>query len=473
MGHRLHSIQKGLNLPMKGEPEQKITDGASVQKVALIADDYLYMKPTMRVKEGQTVKRGQALFEDRKAPGAIFTSPGAGKVVAINRGEKRKLLSVVIELNDTEVSGQTTAEDYEVYDSYRGADLSKYDEASMRKLLSDSGLWTSLRVRPFSRVPAIDEKADALFVNVMDSNPLAADPAVVLEGKEDDFAIGLKAVSLVSAVPVFVCASPKLESRLAPTVKTVDRASLELFDGPHPAGLVGTHIHFLFPVNRERKVFHLNYQDVIAIGRLVKTGKLDVERVIAVSGSVVFNPRLIKTRLGAMVKPLIAGLLPEIEIRVVDGSAFYGRQVNGSDADTQGFLGRYRNQLTCLAEDRERVFFGWLIPGAEKFSVTRAFSSVFAMGSFGGGKKFNFTTTTHGSHRAMVPIGMYERITPLDIMPTFLLRSLVMNDLEKSEALGCLELDEEDLALCTFACPGKVDYGVDLRRNLDVIWKEG
>jgi len=140
----------------------------------------------------------------------------------------------------------------------------------MRKLLSDSGLWTSLRVRPFSRVPAIDEKADALFINVMDSNPLAADPAVVLEGKEDDFAIGLKAVSLVSEVPVFVCASPKLESRLAPTVKTVDRASLELFDGPHPAGLVGTHIHFLYPVNRERKVFHLNYQDVIAIGRLVK-----------------------------------------------------------------------------------------------------------------------------------------------------------------------------------------------------------
>jgi Na+-transporting NADH:ubiquinone oxidoreductase subunit A len=470
---RLHQINKGLELPINGAPNQHIKPGATVSKVALVADDYLYMKPSMRIKEGETVKRGQALFEDRKAPGAVFTAPAAGKVLEINRGERRKLLSVVIELNENELSGNVGDQDLQAYDSYRGADVSKYDLNSMKQLLSDSGLWTAIRVRPMSRVPALEENTEALFVTAMDSNPLAADTAVVLAGKEEDFALGLKALSLITKGSLYVCGAPKLKDTLVKATNGISNASVELFDGPHPAGLVGTHIHFVYPVNRERKAWHIGFQDVIAVGRLVKTGKLDVERVISIAGPAVFNPSLVQTRLGAEVAPLVKAFLPEREFRIIDGSALYGRTVNGSSAKTEGYLGRYRNQLTCLLEDRERVFFGWLIPGAEKFSVTRAFSSVFALGAFGGSKKFDFTTTTNGSHRAMVPIGMYERIMPLDIMPTFLLRSLAMDDMEKAEALGCLELDEEDLALCTFACPGKEDYGVALRRNLDVMWKEG
>jgi len=430
---RLHQITKGLALPIKGAPSQHIKQGATVTKVALVADDYLYMKPSMRVKEGETVKRGQALFEDRKAPGAVYTAPGAGKVVEINRGDRRKLLSVVIELNENELKGTAGAEDLQAYDSYKGSDVSKYDLQSMKQLLSDSGLWTAIRVRPMSRVPALEENTEALFVTAMDSNPLAADTAVVLAGKEEDFALGLKALSLITQGALYVCGAPQQQETLVKATNGISNANVELFAGPHPAGLVGTHIHFIHPVNRERKAWHIGFQDVIAVGRLIKTGHLDVERVISIAGPAVFDPSLVKTRLGAEVAPLVKAFLPEREFRIIDGSAFYGRTVNGSHAKTEGYLGRYRNQLTCLLEDRERVFFGWLIPGAEKFSVTRAFSSVFALGAFGGEKKFDFTTTTHGSHRAMVPIGMYERIMHFIFMLTSLLRPLWLDVRERQK----------------------------------------
>ena len=467
---RLHVIKKGLNLPIKGQPQQVVVDGNPVNRVAVIADDFPFMKAKLLVSEGDEVCRGQRLFEDRKNTGVYFTAPGAGKVVAINRGERRALVSVVIELNDNERTGKTQESDFQTFESYKTGGADAQNAESVRALLLESGLWTALRARPLSQIPAVDSDCAALFVTAIDTNPLAVDVNVALEGKLEDFQEGLKVLSKLTEGTMFVCQGDA--SDFSAQVDGIANAQLETFSGDHPAGLVGTHIHTLFPVNRNRIAWHIGYQDVVAVGRLFKTGQVDVERVISFSGPAALKPAVIRTRLGAEVAPLIEGRTTLAETRLVDGSVFYGRTMS-KQADTEGFLGRYRVQVTAILEGREREFLGWLKPGGEKYSVTRAFFSPMMSGQFGGGKFFNFNTSTNGSHRAMVPIGLFEKVMPLDIMPTFLLRALLKDDLERAEALGCLELDEEDLALCTFVSPGKEDYGPALRRVLTTIWKEG
>jgi Na+-transporting NADH:ubiquinone oxidoreductase subunit A len=237
------------------------------------------------------------------------------------------------------------------------------------------------------------------------------------------------------------------------------------FDGPHPSGLPGTHIHFLQPVNAGRTVWYLNYQDTIAIGRLFTLGRLVPERVIAFAGPAVRTPRLVRTRMGASVAPILEGQVEKGEVRVISGSVLAGYRAAGWSA----FLGRYHLQLAVLPEGRHREFLGWIMPGRKKFSVTNAFLSSFSRGR----KRFGLNTSQNGSPRAMVPIGSYERVMPLDILPTQLLRAIVVKDTDAAQKLGCLELDEEDLALCTFVCPGKYDYGPMLRQNLEQIDKEG
>jgi Na+-transporting NADH:ubiquinone oxidoreductase subunit A len=467
MGQR-HVITKGLNLPIKGQPDQVIQKGADVQRVAVVADDYPFMKAKMLVNVGDQVKRGQRLFEDRKNAGVFFTAPGAGEIIEINRGERRKLISVVIQLNDTECSGNLTDTDYHSFENYQSKAVDQYSADEVRSLLIESGLWTTLRVRPMSQVPAVDAQCEVLFITAIDTHPLAAKVESVLDGKREDFKAGLQILSALCQGTLFVCQGE--ESDFSSEVSGLKNASLETFVGDHPAGLVGTHIHTLYPVSRKRSAWHLGYQDVVSIGRLFQSGKIDVERVISVAGPGVLNPVLLQTRQGAEVAPLLAKNTTGSETRWIDGSVFYGRVLN---TQGEGYLGRYRQQITILLEGRERVFFGWLQPGGEKFSVSRAFFSSLMSGEYGARRLFNFTTTTHGSHRAMVPIGMFEKVMPLDMMPTFLLRALVKDDLERAEALGCLELDEEDLSLCTFVSPGKEDYGPALRRTLTTIWKEG
>ena len=463
---RIHQIKKGLNLPIKGQPNQQVVDGNTVDRVAVIADDFPFMKAKMLVSEGDQVTRGQKLFEDRKNPGVFFTAPGAGEVVAVNRGERRALVSVVIALNENEKSGDVQDQDFTSFDSYTEGATGE----SLRALLIESGLWTTLRVRPMSQVPAVDSNCAALFVTAIDTNPLAVDVNVALEGKLDDFRSGLQALASLTEGPMFVCQGEA--SDFSAQVEGIKNAQLETFVGDHPAGLVGTHIHTLFPVNRSRTAWHIGYQDVVAVGRLVKTGKLDVERIVSFAGPAALKPAILRTRIGAEVAPLVEGRIALAETRLIDGSVFYGRTMSGSPS-TEGFLGRYRVQITAILEGRNREFLGWLKPGGEKFSVTRAFFSPMMSGQFGGGKLFNFSTNINGSHRAMVPIGLFEKVMPLDMMPTFLLRALLKDDLERAEALGCLELDEEDLALCTFVSPGKEDYGPALRRVLTTLWKEG
>jgi Na+-transporting NADH:ubiquinone oxidoreductase subunit A len=457
----VHHIKKGLDLPIRGAPDQRIEEGPAVSKVAILARDYPFMKPRMHVAVGDKVLRGQLLFEDRKSDGVRFTAPGAGTVTAINRGHRRAFQSLVIELTSSERANSPSEADLLAFESFTGRDPADLDDQSVRDLLVESGLWTAIRQRPFSKVPSPSSSCSSIFVTAIDTNPLAPDPEVVAESRGEAFQRGLWALSHLTDGPIYLCRAPNagIEPGSAP------RVQVEEFAGRHPAGLVGTHIHFLDPVHREKVVWHVGYQDVTAIGELFETGRLPVDRTVALCGPVVMRARLVKTRLGAEVEPLIAEQLFFGETRVISGSVLYGHRARGV---TYGYLGRYANQLTCVAEDHRRRFLGWIWPGWETFSVTRAFLSGFR----GSSASYDLTTSSRGGHRAMVPIGLFEKVMPLDIMPTFLLRALLMDDIERAEALGCLELDEEDLGLCSFVSPGKEDYAPHLRRNLFEIWKE-
>lgn len=445
-------IRRGLDLPLLGEPQQQIELGPRVTRVALVGEDYIGMKPTMLVAEGDSVLLGQAVMEDKKNPGVVFTSPAAGTVVAVNRGAKRKFQSIVIEAQGDQAVefpgvGQTPA--------------GSMDRTTLVGNLVLSGLWTSLRTRPFGQIPSISSSPHSIFVTAIDTNPLAADPAVVLAGRDEQFAVGLTVLSRLTEGKVFVCRS----SRVKVPGGLDGRVQVEVFQGPHPAGLVGTHIHFLDPVSPGKTVWYLNYQDVVAIGAFFLSGKLETRRVISIGGPVVNRPRLIETRLGACIDELVAGeLTPGVLTRVISGSVLCGR----TSAEPVNYLGRYHLQVSALQEGNDREFLGWQGPGFNKYSVTNIFASALSKG-----KKFALTTSTGGSERAMVPLGTYEQVVPLDILPTQLLRALIVRDTEQAQRLGALELEEEDVALCTFVCPGKYEYGTLLRDNLTTIQREG
>ncbi|PKF62751.1 NADH:ubiquinone reductase (Na(+)-transporting) subunit A [Psychromonas sp. psych-6C06] len=444
------TIKKGLDLPISGAPEQVIQDGPAITEVAILGEEYVGMRPSMAVKAGDTVKKGQVLFADKKNPGVKFTAPASGVVKEINRGAKRVLQSVVIS-----VEGQESVS----FPKYESAQLAKLERTSIVENLVDSGAWTALRTRPFSKVPAVDAIPASIFVTAMDTNPLAADAELIINENQQAFTDGLAVLSQLTAGNVYVC---KGEGKL-PT-SDISRVEEKLFSGVHPAGLAGTHIHFIDPVSINKQVWSINYQDVIAFGQLFVTGELYVNKVISLAGPAATKPRLLRTVIGASTAQLTANELVAGDVRVISGSVLCGVTAYGPHA----FLGRYHNQVSVLLEGYEKELFGWGAPGVNKHSVARVFLS-----ALNKAKRFAFTTTTGGSKRAMVPIGQYERVMPLDILPTVLLRDLIVGDSDGAQTLGCLELDEEDLALCTYACPGKYDYGNYLRANLNKIEKEG
>ncbi len=444
-------IRKGLDLPISGVPEQHVTTGASIHHVAIVGDDYVGMRPAMLVQEGDRVIKGQALFEDKKNPGVMFTAPASGTVVAIHRGERRVLQSVVIQIEGDE------KREFARFDA---ADLATLSHDAVQTQLLESGLWTALRTRPYSKTPVHGTVPAAIFVTAIDTNPLSADPQPLILAERNAFDAGLTVLTRLTPGKVHVCQASGGKLGGHPQ----GQVAFNEFAGPHPAGLVGTHIHFLEPVSLTKQVWHLNYQDVIAIGKLFTTGELCAERIIAIGGPQATQPRLVRTLLGADLTALLAGETKEGENRIISGSVLSGRHATGPMA----WLGRFHLQVSVVLEGREKELFGWVLPGAEKYSVTRT-----TLGHFLRRKLFNFSTSTNGGERAMVPIGNYERVMPLDILPTVLLRDLLAGDTDGAQALGCLELDEEDLALCTYVCPGKYEYGPVLREVLTRIEQEG
>jgi Na+-transporting NADH:ubiquinone oxidoreductase subunit A len=443
-------ITKGLNLPIQGEPDQVIDTAKEPQAVALLGCDYVGLKPRLAVKESETVDKGQLLFTDRNMPAVRFTAPGAGTIEAIHRDDRRTILAIVIQL-----SGNREF----TFEQHSENQLPTLKREEVIEQLLDSGLWTALRTRPFSKVPNPETLPHSIFINAMDTDPLAPIMDQVLSGQERDLANGMRLIAKLTDGPLFICKAPETP---LPEVE-IDTLRIREFSGVHPAGNVGTHIHFLDPVHRGKSVWHIGIQDVIAVGRLFATGRLDTDRVVALAGPSVTRPRLIRTRLGASLDDLTAGELKSGEHRVISGSVLSGHHAAGPVA----FIGRYHQQISVIPEERKRELLGWLKPGLDRFSVKNVMLSALLPG-----RKFALTTSLHGEVRAILPSGNYERLMPLDIMPLFLIRALAVGDTEESEQLGCLELDEEDLALCAFACPSKQEFGPMLRRTLRAIEDE-
>lgn len=445
-------IKRGMDIPIQGVPKQAIEDATAARAVALLGPDYVGMKPTMEVEEGDRVKTGQLLFTDKKTDGVRYTAPAGGVVAAINRGARRALQSVVIE-----VEGDAS----ESFPAWSAEEVRGLEPQAIREHLNLTGQWTALRTRPFSRVPALDAEAAAIFITAIDTHPLAPDPAVIIAEEPEAFALGQDLLARLTAGKVYLCAAP------GANLPRGQAGNIELaeFAGPHPAGLAGTHIHFILGgVSVSKVVWTIGYQEVVALGRLFLDGQIHTSRVIALAGPQVENPRLLRTRLGADLQALCAGELQEGDNRIISGSVLGGRRVQAPTA----YLGRYHNQVTALREGRDRAFMGWLSPGTEKHSSLGIYlSSLFGL------KPLAMTTNTNGSQRAMVPVGTYETVVPQDYLPTHLLRALIVGDTETAQSLGCLDLDEEDLALCTYVCPGKYEYGPILRDNLTRIEKEG
>lgn len=445
-------VRRGLDIPIAGQPEQRIEDANPVGWVALVARDYRGLRPRLTVEVGDRVRLGQSLLTDKADPSVVFASPGCGEVVAIHRGERRSLQSVVVRLE---------GDDEERFAAHGRDALTKLDPQEVRETLLASGMWTALRTRPFGHVPPADASPHSIFVTAIDTNPLCADPRLVISERPQAFHDGVAVVSRLTDGAVYVCQSPGPELEL-PKLESVTPVA---FDGPHPAGLPGTHIHFLDPVGDHKSVWHLGYQDVIAIGSLFTTGRLSMERVVALGGPVACRPRLLRTRVGASTEDLLEGELQPKDCRVVSGSVLGGRRAAGRAR----YLGPYDLQLSVLEEDRTRSFLNWLAPGLDSYSAIRAFVSALRPRHH----RFPLTTSQHGSPRAMIPIGNFENVMPLDILPAPLLKALIVQDIETARALGCLELDEEDLALCSFVCCSKYEYGSFLRDALELIEKDG
>ena len=449
----LHRIRKGLDLPLAGAPAHVVEAGATVRHVALLGADSLGLKPSFLVQQGERVRAGQPVFEDRKVPGLRYTAPATGTVEALHRGVRRAFVSLVIAVD------RNADDDAVTFASYTGRPLAELGADDVRTLLLESGLWTALRTRPFSRVADPAKPPRSIFVTATDSHPHAPDMRVALEGRGDDFRDGVAALARLTPGRVYVCMGAAGDL----PVPDDPRVAVERFEGPHPAGTVGVHIHLLDPVDHGRLAWHAGAQDVAAIGRLLRTGKVDPTRIVSITGPGALRPRLVSTRLGASIDELVRGEMRPGTQRTISGSVLGGRTAAGP---VEGFLGRYHQQVSIVPEAGAREMFGYIMPGARKFSIWNV-----VLGALGR-RPLALDTSTNGGVRAMVPIGSYERVMPMDLMPTFLLRALASGDIERAEALGALELDEEDLALATFVDPGKTEWGPLLRDMLERIHKE-
>ena len=447
-------VKKGLNVPISGTPADSLDASKKVRSVALLGSDYNGMKPTMLVEEGNSVKIGQALFEDKKNPGVIFTSPAGGKIESINRGARRTLQSVVIEIADNEESVD--------FLPYKIEDLEIGNSAQIKRQLVNSGLWTSFRTRPFSKIPAINSIPANIFITAIDTNPLSANVDLIINLNKDYFKAGLKVIKTLTENNIHLCVGVDFSLSLDEDITIIE----QVFEGPHPAGLAGTHMHFLSPATLTNINWSINYQDVISFGELFLTGKLPNKKIISLAGPQVLKPRHVETRIGACTDEICAGELTHRDNRIISGSVINGREAIGPYA----YLGKYHSQISVVCESSkvDREFMNWLNPGPRKFSQIPLFtSSLFRR------KEFKFKTLMNGSDRAIVPIGVYEEVLPLNLLATVLMRYIAVGDTEKIQDLGGLELDEEDLALCSFVCPSKYDFGSLLRNNLNQIEVEG
>jgi len=435
-------ISKGLDLPISGAPINIVSDEPKVSSVAVLSNDFVGMKPTMLVKEGDSVKAGQKIFEDKKNIGVFYTSPCGGTVRNINRGDKRKFLSIELDIDDTN-------EEFKFFDMGNTSN-------EIKDCLINSGYWNCFRTRPFNRTPNVNDVPNAVFINCCDSNPLSMDPYNIISLNEADFREGLKVLS-----QLFKCNMNLTYQNDNFDISNEDFEYFQ-FKGPHPSGLSSTHISEIYPVNLNRTVWTINYQDIISIGFLKKNNKIRTSKLISLGGPSVHEPSLLNVRVGGNIDEICAGKLKP-NSRIISGSVLHGHESEG----VMNYLGFYDSQISAIPDEVNNIFMNWLMPGSTLHSKLNVFIS-----SFIKPKSFIFNTSIGGGDRAIVPISSYEEVIPMDILATQLLKALVVSDIDMAVDLGMLELVPEDLALCSYVCPSKYDYSSILMDNLNKLYQE-
>jgi Na+-transporting NADH:ubiquinone oxidoreductase subunit A len=444
------SIRRGRDLQIAGHPAPKIVDAARPARAAVQPDDFRYFRPRLLVKEGDAVKTGTPVLESKDDPRVVLVSPGAGTVAKIHRGERRKILEVVIEL-----AGEESFVEHGELDGAAIGALTR--EALVEKLLK-GGLWPLLRRRPFACAADPDETPKAIWVCATPQDAFDADPDLVLRGQEKDFQLGLDLLAKLTNGSVYLGVS---KDASCPALTAASGVEVRSFCGPYPAGDPAVQIYHVCPPKAGESVWYLRAQDLLALTRFVKTGRYDPTRVIAFGGPAVKEAQLFRTRVGASVESIAEGRVEDGELRVVTGSVLSGRKVPRT-----GFTGFYDTALFALKEGREREFLSFFAPGFEKYTLSNAYgSSLFA------GTQFPLDTNLRGSLRNFVQSGIYEEICPVGIWPEHAAKAVLAEDIEEMEKHGILDCAE--CGLCTFVCPSKIEVGSILRSGIDLIRKEG
>lgn len=441
-------LKRGLDIRLKGGAEAVLGSVSQIRTVALKPTDFPGLTPKLKVKADMQVKAGDALFFDKYHPEILFSSPVSGTVKAINRGERRKILEIVVE-SDGKMESL----------AFTKADPSVLSREQVKTHLLQSGLWPFLKQRPYGILAKPADVPKHIFISSFDSAPLAPDYSFILKGQEKMLQSGINALAKLTDGKVFL----GLREGDAGFFGQLKNVETNIFSGPHPAGVVGIQIHQVSPINKGELVWTINLLDVLFIGRLFETGKIDMRKIVALTGSEVNTPKYYPSIVGACLENvLVNNTKKEVKERIISGNVLTGTKVEQDD-----FLGFFDHQLTVIPEGDQYEFMGWADPGFNKFTASKAFfSKLFQK------KSYTLDANLHGGERAFVLSGQYEKYLPMDILPVYLLKAILANDIDKMEELGIYEIVEEDLALCEYACTSKIKVQDIVRQGLDLMMKE-
>lgn len=442
-------IRKGLNLRLIGVPKSGDIVNYTPNTFSIRPTDFSGLIPKLKHKEGEKVKKGEAVFIDKYNPKISFASPVNGTIKSVIRGEKRKILEIIIEKDNSEDSKDFNLSNF---------NLSKKEE--LINLLLEAGIWPFIKKRPYGIIANPDENPRDIFISMFDTAPLAPDYDFILKDKKQEINTALKALKTLTEGNIYL--SFKKDSSLVDIIENKEDYKINYFTGPHPAGLVGVQINKIKPINKDEVIWTLNANDLPIIGDFLNTGIYKPEKVIAVSGSEVKNPTYIKTTIGGQLDDYLANKIKSENVRTISGNI-----LTGTNISERKYLGFYDNQISIIPEGDKYEMFGWLLPGINKLSMSSTFLSKLIPG-----KKYTPDTNMHGGKRAFVVTGQYEKVCPIDIYPQLLLRAILAEDIDKMEQLGIYEVIEEDLALCEFACTSKIDVQEILRQGLNLMIKE-
>lgn len=439
-------LKKGLDIRLAGRAETVYSPIALPELFAIKPGDFNGLTPKMVAKPGDKLKAGDVLFYDKQHPEVKFVTPVSGELVAVNRGERRVILEVVVKADGTGTSVEVGK-----------SDLASLTRQQIIDKLLETGTWPYFKQRPYNIVADPSAEAKAIFISTFDSAPLAADFDFIISGNEAFFQKGVDVLAKIA--PVYIGVRNEGASKAYSEAKN---AKLTFFAGPHPAGCVGVQINHVNPINAGEKVWTIQPQEVVAIGKMFETGVLDFARVAVVAGSEVKKRAYVRTVLGAQLSTILKDNIASDNVRIISGNVLTGKTTSA-----EGFLGFYDSQITVIPEGNEYEFLGWAMPGFNKFSASRTFFSWLT-----GKKEYTLNTNMHGEHRAFVVSNELDKVFPMDIYPEYLFKAIMAQDIDKMDQLGIYEVVEEDIALCEFVCTSKIALQKVLRNGLNLMMKE-